>query len=190
MALLDFVWVDIVPETMPAFPELPTNLATKEEVAATKATLETAIADQATTIGQQIITTVGAEQVVNDAIRASVALNATTLIELQNTNFATLNTKIEGVDSKLTTVDSKVNMVDTRVNDVVANTATQFTQVGANVTAVTDGLASTNTALATTSARVTAVTTENANQDLVLTELVKAATNTHDVLSVFLNSIN
>jgi hypothetical protein len=195
--LRDFRWEDIKPETMPAFPSLPDNLATKEDVAIAKKEVESELSEQSAIIGKQILDSVGAEQIVNDAIKATVDLNATKLIELQTEVSRDLTSKIESTNASLSLVkeqvgmvDSKVAMVDTRVSDAAKTTSIQFAQVGATISDVKSGLDNTNNALSLTNSTLGSVVSDNESQTLVLTELVKAATNTREVITVFLDSIN
>jgi hypothetical protein len=196
--LLDFVWVDLVPEAIPAFPVVDlSGLATKTELAQTKTVIEGELATQTAALGAQLISSVDAEGLVNQAIRDSIESTSTQLITLQTEAFGTLTTRIDNVvgqvavvDGKVNVVDSKVGVVDSKVVAVKESTDTKFGQVDTSIVNLGTSVDAVDSKLTTTTALVGDVADVNGKQNLVLTQLVKGAKNTKAVLQTMLESIN
>jgi hypothetical protein len=171
----DFVWTPIAPETL-HLPALPANLATTADVNAAKQTLEAQLEQQTAALGQQLLTAVGAEQLVNDAIKDSVVQATSDLIQLQNTAFATINGRIDNVATSVTNVadsvavvSSSVALVDGKVGVVAGN----VTAVQGAVTAIEGSVSTISTELGTTKTTLATAVQNNTEQDLALDELVK-----------------
>jgi hypothetical protein len=196
--LLDFVWVDLVPEAIPAFPVIDlSGLATKTELAQTKTVIEGELATQTAALGAQLINSVDAEVLVNQAIRDSIESASTQLITLQTEAFGTLTTRIDNVvgqvavvDGKVSVVDSKVGVVDSKVTAVKESTNTKFGQVDTSIVSLGASVETVDGKITTTSALVDEVADINSKQNLVLGQLVKAARNSRNVLNTLLESIN
>jgi hypothetical protein len=196
--LLDFVWVDLVPEAIPAFPVIDlSGLATKTELAQTKTVIEGELATQTAALGAQLINSVDAEGLVNQAIRDSIESASTQLITLQTEAFGTLTTRIDNVvgqvavvDGKVSVVDGKVGVVDSKVTAVKESTDTKFGQVDTSIVSLGASVETVDGKITTTSALVDEVADINSKQNLVLGQLVKAARNSRNVLNTLLESIN